>query len=235
MDKIPNSLDLKELKMNDQPVLVWIRVKDAINLIWEDNAKLHDIGAVSQSIQKYGLQELPVYDDTLKAIKAGNGRIETLYQMEKSGFEVPRGIATTESGEWAIPVLTGVDAENIELARAYAIDSNSLTLTGGDVDGRDLLKMYDQEKLFEILTGLLDKSDVDNDYTPVAFQNEAEMLLKIMGNRFEVDLDDFGQPVNSKVLYRVIIDDFDSIDEAQAFASKLGQKARAESYRAANG
>ena len=45
------------------------------------------------SIKLRGLQEIPKYDKTLSAIKAGNGRVEALAQMEKNGYELPKGVA----------------------------------------------------------------------------------------------------------------------------------------------
>lgn len=152
-NQIP-SVAHEELKFNDQPALIWIKVKDAVELLWEGNPKLHDIGGVVESIEKYGLQELPKYDATLAAIKAGNGRIEALSMMEKQKMNVPRGLAINQAGEWVMPLLTGVDAESIALAKAYAVDSNNLTMSGGDLTGVEQSFAWNNVKYLELLEGL---------------------------------------------------------------------------------
>ena len=125
-----------DLEMRDAPALIWVWVADAYKLLWKDNPKQHDIGAVITSIVKYGFQELPKYDSNL-GIKAGNGRVEALALMEKDGdYELPRGLAKhKESGQWAMPLIIGTDASSLALASAYAIDSNNLTMSGGDLTG----------------------------------------------------------------------------------------------------
>jgi len=155
------------LDYNDAPRIIWIAVREAAKLLWDENPKLHDIGSLVQSFEKYGFQELPKFDGKLPnvsggtgAIKAGNGRIETLAQMEKNGNDLPRGIAKDKNtGAWVMPILAGVDAETIDIARAYAIDSNSLTISGGDFSLYDHFKMYDDEKLKKVLFMLAENSE----------------------------------------------------------------------------
>jgi hypothetical protein len=150
----------EELKFNDQPAIIWIKVRDAVELLWKDNPKLHDIGSVVQSIQKYGLQELPKYDATLAAIKAGNGRIEALAMMEKQKMDVPRGIASTKEGEWVMPLLAGVDAESVTLAKAYAIDSNNLVMSGGDLTGVEQSFAWNNNGYLDLLKALAEEESL---------------------------------------------------------------------------
>lgn len=154
------TLQEQDLSFVDPPSIAWIRVSDAAKLLWVDNPKLHDIGGLAQSFQRYGLQELPKFDSKLPnisgeigAIKAGNGRIETLAKMEKDGGEVPRGLAILpDTGEWVVPVLVGTDADSVNNAIAYAVDSNSLTLSGGDYSIYEYLKLYDSKKFSALLS-----------------------------------------------------------------------------------
>lgn len=149
------TVDIEKLEMKDAPALIWISVQDAIKLLWADNPKLHNIGDVAESIKTHGFQEIPKYDTNI-GIKAGNGRIETLAWMEHdTKYDLPRGLAKNkESGAWVMPLLVGTDAESIDLARSYAIDSNNLTMTGGDFTALDISRLWDQGKYLNVLRKL---------------------------------------------------------------------------------
>lgn len=141
-------INLEQLELPEAPRIAWIEVKKAINLIYDRNPKQHDLGGICESIKKYGWQELPKYDERLGAIKAGNGRIAAIAQMEESGESIPRGVAKhKESGAWIIPVLCGIDAVSDIEAKGYLIDSNNLTLMGGDFTALDLARAYDNTYL----------------------------------------------------------------------------------------
>lgn len=71
-----STLSEASLQVNDAPVIKWIRVQDAVKLLCPENAKRHDIGSIVASIQRYGFQELPKYDEIVGWIKVGNARIE---------------------------------------------------------------------------------------------------------------------------------------------------------------
>lgn len=153
-------LEQDKLVGEDLPKMIFIRVEDAYNLLWERNPKLHNIGELIQSFIEHGFQELPKYDATLKAIKAGNGRIEALYIMSQDKDykdKRPRGIAEIESGDWVMPLLVGTDAKSLDLAIAYAVDSNNLTMSGGDFTGLDISRMWDSQEYINILSELVEK------------------------------------------------------------------------------
>lgn len=156
----------------DVPRIVWIRVRDAQKLISPENPKLHDIGGVVESIVKYGLQELPKFDNVAGWIKAGNGRIEALGLMEKDGnYQLPRGLVLEKgTNAWVMPMIAGVDAANVQQAMAYLLDSNNLTMSGGDFSPYDIAKMWDVEAYNNLLQKLaqqgefsvsMDANDVD--------------------------------------------------------------------------
>jgi hypothetical protein len=123
-------------------------------MLWEDNAKLHDIGGIWESIQRYGMIDPGKWDGTLNkgrgGIVYGNGRTRTVVQqlamLEKSGGDRPRGIPTCKkSGAWCIPIKFGVDQETEAEAKAAAIDHNNLTLTGGSLTAGDISRIWEGE------------------------------------------------------------------------------------------
>jgi hypothetical protein len=148
-----------EIEIKDGPKIVWIRVQDAAKLLWSENPKLHSIGDLVQSIEKHGFQELPRYDINLPnasgdagAIKAGNGRIETLAAMERDGMSLPRGLAQDKLTQaWVMPILVGTDADSLNAARAYAIDSNNLTMSGGDFTAFDFQRLWNSDQYVDML------------------------------------------------------------------------------------
>ena len=42
-------LDGEDLEMNDPPRLSWVRARDAVNLLWRENPKLHDLQQIVES------------------------------------------------------------------------------------------------------------------------------------------------------------------------------------------
>lgn len=157
-----NTIEKDNLEFKDPPGIMWVTVQEAVKLLWSENPKLHDIGALVQSIEKYGFQELPRYDIHLPnvsggegAIKAGNGRIETLASMERDGMPLPRGLAQQkETNAWVMPILVGTDADSLNAARAYAIDSNNLTMSGGDFTAFDFQRLWDSRLYVDMLKNL---------------------------------------------------------------------------------
>jgi len=146
--------------------------------LFDNNAKLHNIDQIIQSIARYGFKSACKWEGTLNdgrgGIVAGNGRVEALRVMEERGDDLPIGIAQDETGEWCVPVLFGVEAESEAIARAYALDDNNLTLLGGDFALADLSKLYDQELLMAELKELAESGELpvtfDNTFTEEALQ-----------------------------------------------------------------
>lgn len=118
---------------------------------WDRNPKRHDLDALVRSIETYGFGDPPKYDATLGALVYGNGRTEALERMRAAGKEPPRGIGVLDDGEWAVPVIFGVDAESHAAAVAFAVDHNNLTLAGGSLKFEDVLGIWDEEALQRLL------------------------------------------------------------------------------------
>lgn len=203
-------LQESDLEFNDPPRLVWVRVKDAVGLLWKDNPKLHDVGGVILSLQKHGYQEFPKYDINLTnvngkagAIKAGNGRIESLFRMEQDKMEMPRGLAKVkDTGDWAVAIGAGVDAANELEAKAYAIDSNNLTMAGGDFTALDMLSMWKEESYKDILVNLAKMNSLPVSVTG----DDVDFLIK--GGLFIDQLDLTKEPeeeINTGVIIGIYI------------------------------
>jgi ParB-like chromosome segregation protein Spo0J len=118
---------------------------------WDENPKRHALDALVRSIETHGFGDPPKLDSTLGALVYGNGRTEALERMRQAGREPPRGIGVTEDGDWAVPVIFGVDAESRAAAVAFAIDHNNLTMLGGGLGVEDLLQVWDEEGLQRVL------------------------------------------------------------------------------------
>jgi hypothetical protein len=153
-------LTLSEVKIESQRN-VQLRYVPLSGLAFADgNPKLHNIGDIAASIEKYGFRDPPIWDKTLNngngGIVAGNGRTEALVWMHQQEKPLPKGIATDGNGEWLIPVVFGCDAESEVQAKAFLLDHNSLTLTGGNFTAVDTGRMYNQPEYLAMLKGIAD-------------------------------------------------------------------------------
>jgi hypothetical protein len=222
----PSPIDQNNLELSDAPSLIWIKVSEAYNLLWERNPKLHKIGDLVTSIEKYGFQEAPKYDSTLNAIKSGNGRVEALFQMERGGHDLPRGLGRLkDTGEWVMPVMVGTDAESAALARQFAIDANNLMLSGGDFTALDMARLWDQKEYLSVLSELAEMEaglpvSVDGD--------DLDALVRMLGPNQEINYDEMWrgmpefeqkdlQPVKSIVVH------FAEMNDIEKFSELIGQ------------
>ncbi|HXO19428.1 MAG TPA: hypothetical protein VOA87_05820 [Thermoanaerobaculia bacterium] len=146
---------------------------------WDENPKKHDLDALVRSIERHGFGDPPKYDTTLGALVYGNGRSEALERMRQQGKEPPRGILRLDSGDWAVPVIFGVDAESKAAAVAFAIDHNNLTLLGGNLDLSDLLAIWDEEGLKRVLSEAPDAGEI------LASLNSEDLSALLDGPEFQ--------------------------------------------------
>lgn len=165
--------------MQNSLIIKYIPVAEAV--LFELNPKKHDLGAIAESIQRYGFRNPPIFDATLNGgaggIVAGNGRIETLQSMESQGQSVPRGIALDDQGRWLVPIIFGCDASSEIEAQAYAIDDNNLTMSGGDFDHFDMANLWDREGYLQLLSCLAEAQ-----ITPITVDEDAIASLLFAGD-----------------------------------------------------
>lgn len=143
--------------------IAYVRLSQAA--LWDRNPKRHDLRQIAQSIARYGFKDPPKYEPALNngagGVVEGNGRLSALRLMKDTGLEmdvlleqgrvVPPGILEMTDGEWAIPLLFGVDAQSQASAEAYGVDHNNLTLAGGDFTTEDMRRLWDSDVLISIL------------------------------------------------------------------------------------
>jgi hypothetical protein len=148
----------------------YMPICDAV--LFDRNAKKHDIGSLAESIARYGMRNPPIWDSSLTdgqgGIAAGNGRTETLRSMELQKQPVPRGIAIDDQGRWCMPIVFGCDAISEAEAIAYAVDDNNLTMAGGDFSHWDMAKMWERSGYIALLTSI-----AEADVVPVTVDAEA--------------------------------------------------------------
>lgn len=159
---------------------------------WDENPKLHDLGALMRSIERHGFGDPPKYDAQLDGLIYGNGRTEALERLCAEGREAPRGILPLEDGGWAVPVIFGCDTESKAAAVAFAIDHNNLGLLGGNLGFTDLVAIWDESALHQVLSGMpdagelltsLDPQDLDAfldgpDFKPVGADEQSQLDQK---------------------------------------------------------
>jgi hypothetical protein len=157
--------------------------------LFDNNAKLHNLDQIIESIARYGFKSACKWEGTLNGgrggIVAGNGRVEALRVMEQRGDDLPIGIAQDETGEWCVPVLFGVEADSEAIARAYALDDNNLTLLGGDFAVADLMKLYNQELLMSELEELAQSGEIPVSIGEANLENLLSQLASGMSDEPE--------------------------------------------------
>jgi hypothetical protein len=152
--------------------IIYVRVRDVIH--WEDNPKIHDMPGIKDSIRKHGFRDAPIWDETLGAIPAGNGRSHALYEMEQDDDPLPLGIVReVGTGYWCMPIQVGIDAPTVDLAESFAIDHNNLTMQVGDLTTFDVAEMWENTAYFEILERLKEQ-----DAMPVSVDGDTLEFLR---------------------------------------------------------
>ena len=152
---MPDSLQQFANSAGDEITVRYVLLSELEDKFADRNPKLHDIGAICDSIQRHGFKDLLEYDAALNdghgGIVAGNGRLEALVKLSNSGANAPRGVKVTEDGDWAIPVQFGVNSRTTAEGLAYLVTNNNLSLSGGSFTALDVSRLYDSEGYVELL------------------------------------------------------------------------------------
>lgn len=101
------------------------------------NVKGHDIGALQQSILRFGFNDAVIVDDRTGRLVSGHGRVEALRSMyRESRMQTPAGISTVLDGaadivDWLLPVQRGWASKDDAEAEAFLVAANRLVELGG--------------------------------------------------------------------------------------------------------
>jgi len=98
-------------------------------IAYPQNPKSHDIGAIDQSIKRFGYVAPVIVDTNSGYIVAGHGRVETLAGMKHNGEPPPKRIVV-QGNDWLVPVNRIALEDEIELL-AYIVADNKLAELGG--------------------------------------------------------------------------------------------------------
>jgi hypothetical protein len=110
--------------------LRYVTLDQALTWRWETNPKRHDLDQLAASIRRYGFRDPSLYNTTLGGIPAGNGRLEALDLIRRSGEAAPRGVGLDADGGWCVPLVFGADAASRAAAEAFGVAHNNLTVVG---------------------------------------------------------------------------------------------------------
>jgi len=103
---------------------------------WPRNPKDHDLGALHQSLARFGFVNPLIIDERTGQLVAGHGRLDALIQMKASGQNPPERIKLAEDGEWLVPVVRGISFNSDTEAEAYALADNRLAELGGWIEDK---------------------------------------------------------------------------------------------------
>lgn len=188
-------------------------------VLWDENPKKHDEGGIAESIRRHGFRDAPIFDATLGALVAGNGRSKVVANMKEVGVPRPRGILEDPAtGDWLLPVQFGVDAPSAAAARSFAVDHNNLTLLGGDLGVFDAAKIWDEDAYADLLKGL----EADGQL-PVSVPAD-DLRLLLDGLQFApstVGGPDGGEVDSTKLTVRVKVRDATQYEEIAAAVKRL--------------
>lgn len=135
---------------NNELIITYTRVSSLTK--FDKNPKRHEIGALMRSFEKNGFKDPVTWDQNLKGLVEGNGRLTALTMMERQDYDPPKGIRQNDVGDWYVLTLYGLDAESYDDAVAYAIDHNNLVMLGGDFTMWDIAKMWNHDEYLGLLS-----------------------------------------------------------------------------------
>ena len=109
---------------------------------WPGNPKEHDLGAIAESMNRFGFRDPIAVNRANQQIEEGHGRIETLLALRRQGRPAPRFVVVMPDGRWLAPILWFEDDEPTQ--QGYALAHNRT----------QELADYDRAKLLEALQEL---------------------------------------------------------------------------------
>lgn len=145
------------------------------------NPKEHDLGALSESFERFGFVAPIGVNETTGFLIFGHGRLDELERAKIAGDDPPEGIKVNKSdGMWRVPVIRGVSLSDDD-GSAYIVADNRLVELGG----------WDDPKLAEMLMAVAG-GDAEAGLKGVGFDgDDLDRLISEVGG--EIDFFDAGK------------------------------------------
>ncbi len=175
------------------------------------NPKDHDIGAIHESMNRFGFTSPLLMNEATGKLVAGHGRVEALTQKKQFNEDPPANIKVDEDGDWLIPIIRGVSFKDENEAQAYLLADNRLVELGG---WNTNVLLEELEKLAEAtdLSGTgFDQADIQQMYDDMeASIDEGEDKGLPMGKpSYEIVFDDETQQAQFYSFVRWLQDNYD--------------------------
>jgi hypothetical protein len=175
------------------------------------NPKDHDIGAIHESMNRFGFTSPLLMNEATKKLVAGHGRVEALNQKKQFNEEPPANIRIDEDGDWLVPIIRGVSFKDENEAQAYLLADNRLVELGG---WNTNVLLEELEKLAEEadLTGTgFDQSDIQQMYDDMEKEVDQgqDKGLPIGAPKYEIVFDDETQQAQFYQFVNWLKDNYD--------------------------
>lgn len=180
----------------------YINLDDIIQA--DNNPKDHDLGALYQSMKRFGFTEPIMINEHTGKLLAGHGRLQALKMIKDAGEPAPDRVEVDDT-VWKVPVIKGISIENLAEAQAYLLADNRITELGGwkpmdlmesltdiiektgSLDGTG----YDLEDVESILSNMESTTfDVSTEAVKDV-KDETEVTVAVGRYKFKVPADDF--------------------------------------------
>ena len=171
----------------------------------DKNPKDHDVGAIYQSMKRFGFVAFPLVNSTTDKLLAGHGRLKTLHMIKSEGEFVPANIEVDKDGEWLVPCLYSASIENEAEAQAYLLADNRLVEIGGynNIDLLDSLQEviretgsldgtgWDLDSIEDIIADMERSSFEVKEYGDDSVGDETSVQISVGRYKFKIDADEF--------------------------------------------
>ncbi len=160
------------------------------------NVKDHDIGAIHESMNRFGFTSPLLMNEATQKLVAGHGRVEALKQKKQFNEKRPTNIDIDDNGQWLVPVIRGVHFKDEDEAQAYLLADNRLVELGGW--NTDAL-LEELKKLSTTAEGLAGTGFDDADLASLSQDLDklndegTDSLLPVGAPKYEIVFDDESQ------------------------------------------
>ena len=171
----------------------------------DKNPKDHDVGAIYQSMKRFGFVAFPLVNSTTDKLLAGHGRLKTLHMIKSEGEFVPANIEVDKDGDWLVPCIYSATIEDEAEAQAYLLADNRLTEIGG-YNNMDLLDSLQEviketgsldgtgwvlDSIEDIIADMERSSFEVKEYCDDSVEDETSVQISVGRYKFKINADEF--------------------------------------------